>query len=62
MATVALKLILYFVINSLLIGCATEINGHFCEKILLFVRDWGGEITTQRLGAILGKSEKVGKH
>jgi len=27
---------------SVLIGCATEMNGHFYDKILLFVLDWGG--------------------
>ena len=41
----------------------TEINGHFCEKCLLFVRDWREEVTTQHRSAILGnRSKKVEKH
>jgi len=35
----------------------------FLCKIMLFVRDWGEGVTTQRQGAILGnRSKKVGKH
>jgi len=41
--------------------CATEVNGHFCEKILLFVSDFGGTIMTQRRGEILGE-ERSRKH
>jgi len=53
MSTIELKL--QFVIFPFLIG-------QFCEKILLFVRDWGRKVTTQRWGAILGNgSKKVGK-
>jgi len=50
------------VICSLLIGCATKMKGHFCEKILLFVRDCGkGNDPTS--GAILGnRPNKVGKY
>jgi len=41
MTTVALKVMIIVRRLSLVNGCATEVNWHFCVKILLFVRDLG---------------------
>jgi len=38
-------MIILFVIYSLLIGCATEINGHFCGKNIVVHAGWGEVMT-----------------
>jgi len=57
--TVALTLMV-IVIRSSLIGCATEINRHFCENYCWYMT---GGIMTQRRGVILSnRSKRFGKH
>ena len=60
MTTVALKLMIIVCYLFLLVGRATEINGHFSEKNSCSCVIWKGTgVTTKRLD---NKSEKVGKH
>jgi len=61
MTTVKFNLMIIVFHSSPLIGCATEINGHFVKKIF-FVRYRVHEAGGGRGAILSNRSKKVGKH